>query len=79
MAPSFFGAAELQRAVAAAIPTDLPDGHRNAIVAAVDASGVTLVVGFSRPSPFITWQVQGDITHTWAGDTKVGAHFVGSW
>lgn len=79
MTTSAFGPLELQRALAAAIPTNLPPEHHNAVVLAVDDSGVTAAVAFTRPAFGATWSSQVAYVHTWQGDNKIGAKFVGSW
>jgi len=73
-----FGPDQLD-AMVKTIPSDLPDGHTNAIVGGVDQNGVQVVAGFKKDVGSSTWQAQGAFEHTWAGDNQVGARLIVSW
>lgn len=77
---TIFSPDQLAVIVKQTLPTTLPVGHSNAIVATVDQTGAQVVVGFHRDLGTGLWEAQGAYRHTWAtGDNQVGARFIYSW
>jgi hypothetical protein len=75
---SIFSPDQLQQIVNETIPTELPAGHRNAIVAGVDQTGASVVAGFTLGAGDV-WAFQGAFRHEWTGENEVGARLIASW
>jgi hypothetical protein len=74
-----FSQAQLAKAVHDALATDLPDGHRSAIIGTVDSEGVQVVIGVQRTLAAGTFRTEFIARHDWTGDTEVGARVLYSW
>jgi hypothetical protein len=75
---ALFSPEELRQAVAAAIPADLPAGHRNAVVSTVDQAGVKVEARLALDEKN-HWQVIAAYEHAWDGTDRTGAQLVVSW
>lgn len=56
----------------------VPDGHTNAIVGTVDASGAQVIAMFALGADR-RWQITAAGVHAWSGDTRAGASVLYSW
>jgi hypothetical protein len=75
---ALFSPEELRQAVAAAIPADLPVGHRNAVVSTVDQAGMKVEARLALDEKN-HWQVIAAYAHAWDGTDRAGAQLVVSW
>lgn len=73
--PSIFGPDQLAKIVREAVPT-LPEGHTSAVVAGVTQEGVRVVAQIKLQEH---WQITAAATHSWTGETTVGAQVLLSW
>jgi hypothetical protein len=60
------------------IPSNLPNGHKNAIVGTVDQNGAQIVAGF-HVGHDNNWEFDGAFQHTWTGDNVGSAKVIYSW
>jgi hypothetical protein len=74
---SLFSAAQL-KTLAETTLVDIPDGHTNAIVGTVDASGAQIVASFKLGADR-RWQITAAGVHAWNGDTTAAASVIYSW
>lgn len=77
MALTYFSQDEIAK-IAQETLSQLPDGHKNAVVGTVDASGVKVASVFTLGTNN-RWQVDGVYEHNWAGDNAAGANVIYSW
>jgi hypothetical protein len=71
----FFSDEQLQKAVAAVVPTDAKYGE-HILVAAVNSDGVKVVATFKLREG---WDFLAAAEHDWTGDNKVGAKLIMRW
>lgn len=77
--PSIFSPEQLAKIVNETIPSELPNGHTNAIVGAVDQTGAKVVASFSLDQKQ-RWQLRGAWDHEWeSGNDTVGGQVLVSW
>lgn len=65
------------KAAAATALRDLPTGHTNALVGAVDATGVKATVVFNSKDGH--WQAVTAFAHDWTGNNTIGGSGRYSW
>jgi hypothetical protein len=75
---ALFSPDQLRQAVAAAIPADLPAGHRNAVVSTVDHAGVKVEARLALDEKN-HWQLVAAYEHDFSGTDRAGAQLVVSW
>ncbi len=77
MSTTVFSPAQLQAIVDAGL-VRVPDGHTNALVGTVDATGAQVIATF-KLGPSNNWDVTAAGRHEWTGDNEVGASVIYSW
>ena len=66
--------AAVQRALGA--PGAVPDGHKAALLTAVDSSGISVVAAAKIGDH---WGIQSSVEHPWAGSLQGGVSIRATW
>jgi hypothetical protein len=76
---TLFSPDQLQHLIDMTIPPVLPEGHTNALVGTVDATGAQIILGFKKDAHGATWEFQGGYRHEWSGDDIGSGKLIVSW
>lgn len=77
---AIFNTRQLERIVADVLRDNPAIGaHDNAIVGAVDSTGVQVVIAFSKDVARGRWTATAAGRHDWSGENSVGATVIYSW
>lgn len=78
MTTSIFTPTQLDDIIKKTLPAELPEGHKNAIVANVDTTGAH-VAALMTLDKGGHWQVKAAGEYDWNGDKKAGVEVLDSW